>query len=70
MKKLFFASAVLFAFCLTSCKKDYTCVCKEAGVTFGTYTIKTTKKKSKDLCEDNEAQWIALGYTTVSCDIQ
>jgi hypothetical protein len=66
MKKVLFAATVLFAFCLTSCKKDFTCVCKESGVTLQTYTIHTTKKKATDLCNTNAASWSSYG-TSVTC---
>ncbi|HEX8516095.1 MAG TPA: hypothetical protein VF868_07835 [Bacteroidia bacterium] len=68
MKKVLFLAAVMVA-SLASCKKDYTCVCKDSGQTFATYTIKTTKKKSKDTCKDNEAAWKAYS-STVTCEIQ
>jgi hypothetical protein len=68
MKKVLFI-AVLGVISLASCKKDYTCACKEDGVTWGTYTVHTTKKKSKQMCEDNEATWKSVA-PEVSCDIQ
>ena len=37
---------------LSSCKKDYTCVCTTSlGTTYNSQ-IKTTKKKAKSFCED------------------
>ena len=69
MKKLFFVSAVLFAFCFASCKKEYTCVCKDGATTLATYTIKETKKKSKDVCKAFDVNW-KIVYPAVSCTIQ
>ena len=69
MKKLFIASAVLCAFCFASCKKDYTCVCKDGATTLATYTITETKKKSKDTCKALDVNWKTV-YPATSCTIQ
>jgi hypothetical protein len=67
MKKVLLIAAV-GVISLASCKKDYTCVCKDsAGTTWGTYTVHETKKKSKEACEANNASWSAYG---ASCAIQ
>ena len=65
MKKLFFVSAVLFAFCFASCKKEYTCTCTytSGGVTYTTTaTIKDTKKNAKTTCD-------ALGVSGYTCSL-
>ncbi|MCW3083925.1 MAG: hypothetical protein JWP12_1291 [Bacteroidetes bacterium] len=48
---------------LPSCKKDYTCVCKTtSGYTYNS-EIKTTKKKAKSFCSDQET-------STKTCTLQ
>ena len=39
---------------LSSCKKDYTCVCKTSGGTVYNSEIKTTKKKAEAFCADQQ----------------
>lgn len=51
MKKLFTLALVIGAFSMTSCKKDWTCECKENGTVDFTYTQKSTKAKAKTWCE-------------------
>jgi len=68
MKKSIFIVAALAAFSFASCKKDYTCTCKSGSTELGSYTINTTKKKSKDSCEEQEAQWQAYS-SDVQCTI-
>jgi hypothetical protein len=68
MKKVLFIAAVgVFAF--SSCKKDYTCVCKDGSQTFATYTVHETKKKSKDACEAYNSTWASYS-SSASCTIQ
>jgi len=64
MKKLIFLS-VVFATLFTSCKKDYTCVCKSNGNTVSTTTIHATKSTATSDCS-------ALGSNGngLSCSIQ
>jgi hypothetical protein len=39
---------------LSSCKKDYTCVCKTTGGAVFNSDIKTTKKKAQAFCDDQQ----------------
>jgi hypothetical protein len=68
MKKVLFIAAV-GVISLASCKKDYTCACKDGSTTVATYTVHTTKKKSKDLCSENDAS-VKVVYPSASCTIQ
>jgi hypothetical protein len=56
MKKMFFISAVLVV-SLTSCKKDYTCVCSASilGTTVSvTSEAKSSKKGAENWCKSME----------------
>ena len=56
MKKLFFISAVVLV-SLTSCKKDYTCVCTTSvfgSTVTATTEAKSTKAGAKEWCESME----------------
>ena len=71
MKKvLFFTSVALFAFCFTSCKKNYTCECTTTytngtpSYTETTGAFRTTKKKAKDVCDVYE---YSDSYETTTC---
>ena len=68
MKKVLFIAVVAVA-SLASCKKDFTCTCKDGSTTVATYTVHTTKKKSKDLCSENDAS-VKVVYPNASCTIQ
>ena len=48
MKHLFLIAAVLFAFSVTSCKKDYTCVCTISG---DLEMEDVSKKDAEDACD-------------------
>jgi hypothetical protein len=62
MKKVL-AIAALGVFALTSCKKDYKCVCTFDGESI-TYDLgKIKKKDAKDACASVGAIWIAFGAT-------
>ncbi|MDQ3046008.1 MAG: hypothetical protein M3R27_00545 [Bacteroidota bacterium] len=69
MKKSIFIVAALAAFSFASCKKDYTCVCRDGSTEYQRYTIRTTKSKSKDVCAEQEANW-NTAYPGVSCSIE
>ncbi len=49
MKKVLLVSAFA-VLALASCKKDYTCECKVAGVTTSTTVFNDTKKKAQEKC--------------------
>ncbi|HSH65234.1 MAG TPA: hypothetical protein VLB84_05410 [Bacteroidia bacterium] len=68
MKKSIVLVAVIAAFSFASCKKDYTCVCKYAGLESSS-TIKNTKKKAKDACSALEDNYKNYG-ADVSCEIK
>lgn len=54
MKKAVFIFPVLF-FVIVSCKKDYTCECIIGDdVVHSTTTIKDTKDKATDKCNEND----------------
>lgn len=51
MKKLLFLALAATTFGMTSCKKDYTCECKDGSTVDLTYTQKSSKAKAKTWCE-------------------
>ena len=61
MKKLALVAFGVSLFAMTSCKKEYTCTCTAtaggASASGGT-TIKDTKKKAKDTCENGSSAGI------------
>lgn len=60
MKKITFILGGLFlmSIALTSCKKDYTCECKDNDGTTQSYPyLKTTKKSAQDLCDLAKVGW-------------
>jgi hypothetical protein len=65
MKKLFALSfIVLSVVSLSSCKKDYTCTCKDSsGNTVGSITIKSTKSKAKTTCTADNSMYGGTGTT-------
>lgn len=67
MKKIApIAAIALFAVAFTSCKKEYTCECSIDGTVVGSTTIKDTKKKAKDACN----QTSSFGGITAKCEIK
>ena len=69
MKKIILLSFLLNIFFISSCKKDYTCVCDI--VIYGSNTtqktnIHNTKKKAKKECEEQ----IFKANQTTSCSIK
>lgn len=48
---------------LSSCKKDYTCVCTTSSGTVYNSEIKTTKKKAEKFCKDQNT-------STRTCTLQ
>lgn len=53
MKKFTLVSAALLTIAFTSCKKDYTCECKDdnTGDVYTTSTFNATKPNAKISCE-------------------
>lgn len=78
MKKIApIALVALMAVAFTSCKKDYTCKCTATvnGQVFATgsttKSIKDTKKKAKDACNQGDSESTSGGITTkVDCEIE
>ncbi len=76
MKKcLLFAGALALVFAFSSCKKDYTCECTSVVVGLSTASVETTirdtKNKAKDACEDMSNSLTVGGITTTTtCKIK
>ena len=74
MKNLFILT-VFALIALTSCKKNYTCECKiyANGVEIGSgsETIKDTKSKAADACDEGDESTDQGGYLVeVDCEIK
>lgn len=70
MKKVFsIVAGLALVASLASCKKDYTCSCKDSeGEEWEKVDLgKTTKKKAKDACEATNATWAAFG---AKCEVK
>ena len=56
----------LFLFCVfASCKKDYTCNCRDAsGFSWGSYSVvNKTKKKAKIACSEHDTDYTSVSAT-------
>ncbi|MES2680327.1 MAG: hypothetical protein V4635_10600 [Bacteroidota bacterium] len=74
MKKLLLVAA-LASFAMTSCKKEYNCVCtttSPAGTTEGTTNLgKMTKKNAEAKCNEADASYTYAGSPfTTECAIK
>lgn len=74
MKKSLVIAAIA-SFVLTSCAKDYSCVCtdKTGGVVTGTdtYPIKNTKKKATETCDLLEESSTTFGISSeTTCELK
>ena len=79
MKRAILAVAVISAFSLVSCKKEYTCTCKkiytDAGgnsttVSDGTYTFKDSQPRAETKCNEQESSGSDIsGSYSRECDI-
>ena len=73
MKKVFIFSMTLFlAASVSSCKKDYTCTCSDAGTPIGTYPINNSTKSSATSNCNTEATNLnnaAGGGTAITCNL-
>ncbi len=70
MKKLLLLAFVAGTFMMTSCKKDWTCECKDGSTSLGTFEITNkTKATAKTACEGNNATFKAV-YPGVSCNLK
>lgn len=80
MKRAILAVAVLSAFSLASCKKEYTCECRKVRTdsdgntsteSDGTYTFKDSRPRAETRCNDQEGSGSdILGDYTRECQIQ
>jgi hypothetical protein len=72
MKNLFILT-VFALIALTSCKKDYTCECtvyaNGVEIGSGSETIKDTKSKAADACDEGDSSDDLLGFST-ECEIK
>lgn len=67
MKKVLAIACVgMFAFGLTSCKKDYTCECTYNGQVIASETAKMKKKDAEEWCEGSSS----AGGATVTCSLK
>ena len=67
MKKLIMLTGVLAAVSFASCKKYHDCVCTTTLGTEVTTSIKATKKKAKNKCEEQSE---TVGNVEKTCKIQ
>lgn len=74
MKNLFIGLGVLALLGATSCKKDHTCECKQAGEVVFSQTINDTKKKAEEACEEGLETSITVNgqttTTTTPCELK
>lgn len=72
MKKVALFAAVVFAFGLTACKKDYTCECTvtDSSGTIATTTTSTTINATKSDAESACDSSTSLGTITTTCAIK
>ena len=75
MKLKYFTIRFLGALALASCKKEFTCTCTATADIMGVVTtssasttIKDTKKKAKDACDEGDQAETA--GVTVDCEIE
>jgi hypothetical protein len=71
MKKVLLASIALVTLGLTSCKKEYTCMCTTVdndpnfgGTSSFTYTFTAKKKDAERVCSTYESESTWGGYTS------
>lgn len=68
-KKLFFSLLTISLLALTSCKKDYNCVCSAGGFSAESETYENVKKSdAESRCEDYEEDVQSVN-SSVSCSI-
>lgn len=71
----FFILAIGISLSLTSCKKDYVCLCTYLDSTGGSesesiiYT-NTSKKDANDACDLRSASLLNWGYTNIDCSVK
>jgi hypothetical protein len=70
MKKVILLSGALTGILFSSCKKEYTCECKNPGGVFKTYTIKDTKLKAKNKCADYSKEYQDVAWSETGCSVK
>ena len=70
MKTITLSLAAISSILLGSCKKEYTCECRNPRGVFKTYTIKDTKKKAKDKCADYSKEYQDVAWSETACSIK
>ena len=69
IKRIFITLAILFI--TTSCKKNYTCVCRNPSGKFGVFTVNDTKTNASKKCSDYYSQNFGqIPWNETSCDIE
>ncbi len=63
MKKLLLLVAVTASFTFASCKKNYTCTCKDNSGFSASVTIHDTKKKATAACTADASAYAGSGIT-------
>lgn len=61
MKKIFILAVVAGAFTMTSCKKDWTCECKNSTGTYPITFTKVSKADAKKACDTWNTTYSASG---------
>jgi hypothetical protein len=69
MKSILLFISVFFI--LSSCKKEYNCVCTNPGGSEIVFTVKDSKEKAKQKCADYYDQHFAsIPWNETSCEIK
>lgn len=63
-------SLLLLSTFLISCKKEYACVCSNVGGPVETFTIKNTKKKAQDECQEYYKEHYDYYWSESFCEIK
>ena len=54
---------------MSSCKKDYTCTCKDGTTALQSYTYKDSKKNATETCSNAESTF-KMGYPNAKCELK
>ena len=68
MKKVLFATATFTLILVSSCRKDYTCVCTEDGFTKSFEYTDIKSDDAESACEDQEETFNKTGQN-VNCEL-
>lgn len=71
MKKLLVAASIVMVLGMTSCKKDYTCECKDGnGNSFDKQTYpRTGLVDARNQCKDRQSFWANTTTPSAECTI-